>query len=142
MEEQQLKKKIEKIMNDHQIGTLATVENERPYSRFMTFFADGLTLYTATNKHTHKVDDLKDNPHVHILLGYTFDGTQDEYIEIEGTATIHTDETMRQRLWNEHLEPWFEGPEDPNYTVLKITSTEIRLKNSKEPAVYKLSDKA
>ncbi|MCZ0702754.1 general stress protein 26 [Natronobacillus azotifigens] len=138
MEQQQIKSKIEKIMDDHQIGTLATVENNRPYSRYMTFFHNELILYTATNRNTHKVDDIKDNPHVHILLGYTYDGTHDEYIEIEGVASIHNEDSMKEKLWNSHLEPWFDGPEDPNYTILKIEPSEIRLKNTTNPSVFHL----
>lgn len=141
MEQQEIRSTIEKILDDHQIGTLATVENNQPYSRYMTFFHDELTLYTATNQHTHKVKDIQANPHVHILLGYTYDGTTDAYIEIEGVASIHNEEIMKKRLWNEHLEPWFSGPEDPNYTVLKIDPTEIRLKNTADPAVYRLNPK-
>ncbi|GGM33606.1 general stress protein 26 [Paraliobacillus quinghaiensis] len=138
MDQQLLKQTITKILDDHQIGTMATVEQDKPYSRYMTFFHDGITLYTATNKQTHKVEDIKQNPHVHILLGYTFDGTSDEYIEIEGEASIHDEAEMKQRLWNEKLSPWFSGPDDPNYTVLKITPTEIRLKNTQDAKTHKL----
>ncbi|CQR48359.1 General stress protein 26 [Paraliobacillus sp. PM-2] len=138
MNNQNVKETVLKILDDHQIGTLATVEGNKPYSRYMTFFHDELTLYTATNIQTHKVKDIETNPHVHILIGYTFDGTGDEYIEIEGEASIHQEEDMKKRLWNDHLKPWFEGPEDPNYTVLKITPIEIRLKNTRDAKVHHL----
>ncbi|MFB1050275.1 pyridoxamine 5'-phosphate oxidase family protein [Paraliobacillus sp. JSM ZJ581] len=138
MDKQNIKEILLKILNDHQIGTLATIEGDKPYSRYMTFFHDGFTLYTATNKQTHKVEDIKTNPHVHILLGYTFDGTDDAYIEIEGKASIHQDEMIKKRLWNDHLKPWFKGPQDPNYTVLKIIPSEIRLKNTTDGQVHHL----
>ena len=138
MDQQSLKQTIIKILDDHQIGTMATVEQDKPYSRYMTFFHDDVTLYTATNKQTHKVEDIKQNSHVHILLGYTFDGTSDQYIEIEGEASIHDEAEMKQRLWNEKLAPWFSGPDDPNYTVLKITPIEIRLKNTQDAKTHKL----
>lgn len=138
MDQQKLKQTIVKILDDHQIGTLATIENNKPYSRYMTFFHEGITFYTATNKETHKVEDIKQNANVHILLGYTFDGTTDQYIEVEGEASIHDDEKMRQHLWNEKLEPWFSGPDDPSYIVLKITPTEIRLKNTSDAKTHKL----
>ncbi|WP_117149241.1 MULTISPECIES: pyridoxamine 5'-phosphate oxidase family protein [Paraliobacillus] len=140
MDQQKLKQTIIKIIDDHQIGTLATIENNKPYSRYMTFFNEGITFYTATNKETHKVEDIKQNANVHILIGYTFDGTTDEYIEVEGEASIHDDEKMKQHLWNEKLEPWFSGPDDPNYIVLKISPTEIRLKNTGDAKTHKLED--
>lgn len=140
MDQQKIVQTVKKILDDHQIGTLATIENNKPYSRYMTFFHDGITLYTATNKQTHKVEDIKQNSHVHILLGYTFDGTTDEYIEIEGEASIHDEEEMKKRLWNEKLEPWFSGPTDTKYTVLKITPIEIRLKNTSDAKTHKLEN--
>lgn len=138
MDNQQIKQTILKILDDHQIGTLATIERNKPYSRYMTFFHDELTLYTATNKQTHKVQDIETNPNVHILLGYSFDGLGDEYIELEGTATIHQDQVMKDRLWNDHLKPWFSGPQDPNYIVLKITPDNIQLRNTTDTQVQQL----
>ncbi|WP_182200630.1 pyridoxamine 5'-phosphate oxidase family protein [Paraliobacillus salinarum] len=138
MDKQKMKETVFKILDDHQIGTLATVEDNKPYSRYMTFFHDELILYTATNKKTHKVKDIESNPHVHILIGYTFDGRRDEYLEIEGEASIHQETVMKEKLWNDHLKPWFKGPDDPNYTVLKITPTEIRLKNTRDAEVHHL----
>ncbi|MCT2536179.1 pyridoxamine 5'-phosphate oxidase family protein [Aquibacillus koreensis] len=134
------KSEVEKILNDHQLGTLATVKDGKPFSRYMTFFNDDLTLYTATDNHTHKVDDIKNNPNVHILIGYTYDGLNDKYLEIEGQADVENTEGIKSKLWNEKLEPWFDGPEDPNYSVLKITPTEIRLMNTEdhEPRILEL----
>lgn len=109
---------------------MATVAQNKPHSRYMTFFHDQLTLYTATSKETHKVDDLEHNPYVHIIIGYTFDGLGDEYIEIEGSCAIHDDQAMKEKLWNDQLKPWFDGPHDPNYLVLKITPSLFTLKNS------------
>lgn len=132
MEQNELQHVAEDILTNHQIGTLASVKNDKPFSRYMTFFHEGYTLYTATDKHTHKVDDLSHNPNVHVLLGYTYDGTTDAYLEIEGKASIEDNKDTKQKIWNEKLEPWFNGPEDPNYTVLKIDPSEIRLMNTKE----------
>ncbi|WP_067837751.1 pyridoxamine 5'-phosphate oxidase family protein [Amphibacillus sediminis] len=124
-----LEQKIKKIISDHQIGTMATVAQNRPYSRYMTFFADQFILYTATAKQTHKVEDIEENPYVHLIIGFTFDGTHDEYVEIEGQCSIHDDPSIKKKLWNKELEPWFSGVDDPNYLVLKITPQAIHLKN-------------
>ncbi|MDL4841142.1 pyridoxamine 5'-phosphate oxidase family protein [Aquibacillus rhizosphaerae] len=134
------KKEIEEILNDHQLGTLATVKDNKPFSRYMTFFNDNFTLYTATDRETHKVDDINKNPNVHILLGYTYDGINDKYIEIEGQAEIHDNQNIKEKLWNDKLKPWFNGPEDPSYTVLKIVPTKIRLMNTtnSEPQILEL----
>ncbi|MFT8319873.1 MAG: pyridoxamine 5'-phosphate oxidase family protein [Bacillus sp. (in: firmicutes)] len=39
-----LKEKIVQLFKHHKIGTLATIQNNKPYSRFMLFLAEGLTL--------------------------------------------------------------------------------------------------
>lgn len=127
--EEQLKEKIEKILNDSNVGTLATVEQNKPHSRYMTFHHEGLTLYTATSTETHKVNELEHNPNVHILLGYEGKGYGDGYLEIEGTATVRDDE-IKSKLWNEKMETWFRGPDDPNYIVLEIAPSQIRLMNN------------
>lgn len=69
MDQQQLKEKIIEVIDANKVGTLATVKGSRPHSRYMTFFNDNLTLYTPTNKETHKAEEVDENPNVHILLG-------------------------------------------------------------------------
>ena len=71
MTQTELKQSIEHIMDKHYTGTLATVIHNKPSSRYMTFFHDGLTLYTPTSIDTHKADEIEANPNVHVLLGYT-----------------------------------------------------------------------
>ena len=54
----------------------------------MMFFHEDEVLYTAANKDTHKVDDIKQSPKVHVLLGYEGKGWNDSYVEIEAMAGI------------------------------------------------------
>ena len=116
---------------------MATIQQNKPHSRYMTFFSDEFTLYTATSKQTQKVDELEGNPHTHILIGYEGEGVGDEFLEIEGTVTISSDEQVKEKMWNKHLEPWFSGPEDPDLIILKVSPDSIRLMNKKgeEPKV-------
>ena len=119
------------------IGTMATIQQNKPHTRYMTFFNDEFTLYTVTSKQTQKVDELEANPHTHILIGYEGEGFGDAFLEIEGTVTISSDETMKEKVWNKLLKPWFSGPEDPNLVILKVSPDSIRLMNKKgeEPQV-------
>jgi general stress protein 26 len=131
------KKMALKILKESYVGTMATIQQNKPHSRYMTFFSDEFTLYTATSKQTHKVDELEVNPHTHILIGYEGKGVGDEFLEIEGTVTISSDEQVKEKMWNKHLEPWFSGPEDPDLVILKVSPDSIRLMNKKgeEPNV-------
>ncbi|OLN22947.1 general stress protein [Domibacillus antri] len=137
----QLKDEILTILKENRVGTMATVHDNKPRSRYMTFFNDDLTLYTVTSKDTHKTEDIEQNPYTHILLGYEGDGVGDTYVEIEGKISESDDGSLREKVWNEHLEPWFDGPQDPKMLILQITPEQIRLMNktNKPPQTLELS---
>ncbi|RLJ90976.1 pyridoxamine 5'-phosphate oxidase family protein [Planococcus citreus] len=131
MAQQELKQQALKILEDSMIGTLATIKDNKPHSRYMTFFNDEFTLYTATSKQTQKVDELEKNPNAHILLGYEGEGVGDSFLEIEGQMSLRDDRELIDKVWNEHLTGWFDGPEDPNLIILAIMPTRVRLMNRK-----------
>lgn len=125
------KKVALKVLEESFVGTMATVQQNKPHSRYMTFLSEEFTLYTATSKKTQKVDELVKNPHTHILIGYEGKGKGDEYLEIEGVVSISDDEIIKEKVWNDHMKPWFNGPEDPDLVILKITPETIRVMNKK-----------
>ncbi|WP_338780040.1 pyridoxamine 5'-phosphate oxidase family protein [Metabacillus sp. FJAT-52054] len=116
----QLEEKIMKLLDNHQIGSMATVRNGKPYSRFMLFFHQGLTLYTATSKKTHKAEDIRENPAVHLLLGLEGNGFRDEYAEIEANASVEESSSLKEKFWNEKLKDWIKSPDDPDFLLLKL----------------------
>lgn len=131
MNQQELKEAALKILNDSYVGVLATVTENKPHSRYMTFFNKDFTLYTATSKKTQKVDEIEENPHAHILLGYEGEGFGDTFLEIEGEMSEHDDRSVLKDLWNDHLSGWFSGPDDPNLVILSIKPDRMRLMNKK-----------
>lgn len=48
-------------------------------------------------------------------------GTSSEYLSLYGRAEIVTEQAVIRELWNPLAKVWFDGPEDPAITVLKIT---------------------
>lgn len=140
MEQSELRKVIEDILEKSEIGTMATIRNNKPYSRYMTFFHKDLKLYTATSKETDKAEELKDNPYTHVLLGYEGDGFGDDYVEYEGKVAITHSEELKKELWNPHMEPYFNGPKDSNFIVLEIEPQRILLMNKQgvSPKVFEL----
>lgn len=129
----ELKSQIKQIMEQHKIGTLATVKNDKPHTRYMTFWNDEqFTFYTPTNSDTHKADEIEANPNVHILIGYEGEGYGDTYLEVEGQAKIREDQEIKEELWSERMNRWFDGKDDPNYIVLEIMPESIRLMNEGE----------
>ena len=92
----------------------------------MMFFHEDVVLYTAANKDTHKVDDIKQSPKVHVLLGYEGKGWNDSYVEIEATASISDNQDLKSKFWNDHLREWISGPDDPDYILLQLMPEAIR----------------
>ncbi|MEC5423952.1 pyridoxamine 5'-phosphate oxidase family protein [Virgibacillus sp. C22-A2] len=131
MSQQAIKDKVEKILDTDHVGTMATVENKKPHSRYMTFYHKDLKLYTATSKDTHKAEELEQNPYTHILIGYEGEGYGDLYVEYEGKVSFNNSDELKKQLWNKHMEPYFEGPEDPDFVILEIEPMMIRLMNKK-----------
>ncbi|MFF2499459.1 pyridoxamine 5'-phosphate oxidase family protein [Peribacillus sp. NPDC058075] len=139
MSQSQIKEKVLNIIRDHKIGVLSSVENNKPHSRYMTFFNDELTLYTPTSGKTEKIEEIEKNPNVHILIGYDNNGLGDSYLEISGTSKINDSQELKDKLWNESFEDWFEGPKDPNYLILQIKPESIRLMNNNGEPPQELS---
>lgn len=120
------KEKVIHLFKNHKIGTLATIKDDKPYSRFMLFFAKDLTLYSATNKQTHKVDTIEENPHVHILLGLENGGYTGAYCEVEASVEIDEIVENKEAFWSDQLSNWLTGSDDPNYVLLKFKPHKIR----------------
>lgn len=131
MSQSTIRNAIEKILDESHTGILATVKNNKPYSRYMTFFHRDTILYTPTDKNADKTEDIDANPYTHILIGYEGGGFGDDYIEYQGKARLNDSDEMKKTLWNDDMKLFFDGPEDPAYTLLEIHPTGIRLMNKK-----------
>ena len=140
MSQLEVKATIENILDNSSVGTMATVKQNKPHSRYMTFSRNGLNLYTATSKDTHKAEEIEENPNTHILLGYEGEGFGDEYVEYEGKVQITDSPELKKELWNSYMENWFDGTNDPNYIVLEIKPIQISLMNKtgNEPKILEL----
>ncbi|PJO43132.1 pyridoxamine 5'-phosphate oxidase family protein [Lysinibacillus xylanilyticus] len=120
---------ILEVLNREKIGTMATVENGKPYSRYMTFQHEDFILYTVTNKHSEKMEELRKNPYTHILFGYENRGFGDTYVEIEGKLTEILEDGIKNKL-AEFFTSIFVGNHDEMIT-LKIEPIRMRLMNKK-----------
>jgi general stress protein 26 len=129
MSQQDLKSQVMKIISDHKIGVLSTVENNKPHSRYMTFYHEDLTLFTPTKMDTEKTEEIKKNPYVSVLLGYEEKGQSDAYVEVLGTSSINDSQDLKKKYWDEAFNQWFQGPDDPNYVFLQIQPETVRLLN-------------
>ncbi|MGG3467145.1 pyridoxamine 5'-phosphate oxidase family protein [Neobacillus pocheonensis] len=129
MNHHELKEKFVKIIADHRTGVLSTVENNKPHSRYMTFYYDNSTLYTPTKKATEKIEEIENNSFVSVLLGYEKKGQSDSYIEISGTSSINDTQDIKNQFWEDSFNQWFDGPEDPNFVFIQIKPETVRILN-------------
>jgi general stress protein 26 len=130
MSQQELKDQVVKIISDHRTGILSSVENNKPHSRYMTFYNEDLTLFTPTKVNTEKIDEIEKNPAVSVLLGYEEKGQSDAYVEISGISTINYSQDLKKQFWDESFNKWFDGPEDSNYVLLQIQPETVRILNN------------
>jgi general stress protein 26 len=143
MDQEKLEKTIMDILDDNAFGSFATIEAEnKPKVRYMAVYHEGLQIYLATDSRTHKVEELRQFPHVCLLVGFEAGGSKD-VLEIEATATVTSDESLREKVWNKQLKKWFEGPEDPHYVILELTPTRMEFQRKHgETGVWEHRQKA
>jgi len=125
-----LKQKALEIIANHRTGVLTNVENNKPHTRYMTFYNKDLTLYTPTQLDTEKVHELEKNPSASVLLGYEDKGLNDSYIEVSGKTIINQSQDLKQQFWDDSFNKWFAGPDDPNYVLLEVQPETIRILNN------------
>ena len=114
---------IENVLATSKVGVLSTAYNNKPNSRYMVFYNDGLTLYTKTNIHSAKVKEIKDNPAAYVLLGYN-DTTNRSF-------EIVTEQEVIDWLWERQDKSFFSSKEDPELCVLRVVPQSIKLMNDK-----------
>ncbi len=122
-----LKKKILAKMDRPTLSVLSTItEDGKPWARYVTPMADeNLTIWMATFLNSRKVVQIRKNPEIHLTTGVADMETAASYLQIQGRAEILTDDATKKAVWNDHLESYFAGPDDPNYCVCKITPYRI-----------------
>jgi general stress protein 26 len=110
-------------------GVLATSQNNHITARRMRLIPDGITLYGWTDSRSKKVDQIKVNPHVAVVIGF---------IQIEGIATLHGHPLKLENVdyieaYKRKLPSQYENVEKPafesitNIEVIKIVPTRISM---------------
>ena len=122
-----LKDQALEILQKHHIGVMATVSNGKPHSSYMTFAHKQFTLYTVTPKEAEKVEELRKNPHTHILYGYENEELGQTFIEIEGTVSEAKDDDMKKRVLAK-LNPQYKT-DAASMVLLKIEPIRMRFMN-------------
>ncbi len=139
MQKEEMSKKIIEVVRKYPVGALATIKDGKPWVRFVVFVAaDDLTLYSTTFAQSRKIEQLRKNHHVHIALGMDPGNWTVPYINVEGTAEVLTDSKTKSKFWKEEFKQYYQGPDDPNYVIIKITpvTIEYMAMGARQPEVY------
>jgi general stress protein 26 len=119
---------IKQMVLDAGMGYLATCEGDQPRVRaMMPILRDDGTLLAATFPWTQKVGQLGKNPKVEIC----FVDRKLSHCRIEGRAQISPDKALKEELWEDQLmlRQFFTGVDDPNFILIVLSPTKIRMMN-------------
>ncbi len=74
-------------------------------------------LWFFSDKDSDKNDHIKEDNRVQLF--YCNKGSS-EYLSLFGTATIIQDAKKAKELWSAPVKIWFDSPDDPNLTIIKV----------------------
>ncbi|HUT56311.1 MAG TPA: pyridoxamine 5'-phosphate oxidase family protein [Phycisphaerae bacterium] len=118
---------IETIARFHEackgICFLATCEGDRPRLRPMSPLAvEGKIVWVAAAADSPKMAQIAANPNVELC----YLAPDHDHLRLRGTAEACGDPAVKKRMWDSYplMHRYFQGPDDPQYALLRITVTE------------------
>ena len=114
--------KILDILKQPQLAGFASITADgKPWVRYVIIAtSNDMVIRCATCINARKVNQIKNNPEVHITCGINDPNNVQPYLQIQGQAQLSLDKELRHKFWNDTLKNIFEGPDDPNYGVIEI----------------------
>ena len=131
-----VKQKVIEMLRIPQLSSLATITLDGlPWTRYVMVQADDdFKLRSAVSLDSRKVKQIEKNPEVHITFGIN-DPQNDltkPYVQIQGRAKIVTDQSEKDAYWFDMLSMVFNGPDDPNYSVMIVEPYRVEYNNPGE----------
>lgn len=139
MDNEILKSKIVDVLKRSMLASVATVKDGKPWVRYMVVSqGSGLSLWTTTFAQSRKVQEIKKNKNIDLIIGGDEKNFQAPYLNIKATAEVLTDIETKKKYWNDMLKSWYSGPEDPNLSIIIISPQVIEYMggDSMTPEVY------
>ena len=116
------RKQLEKIVNDSHTAFFVThSRGEAMHGRPMANakVEPGLSaIWFASHKNSGKTVELQEDHEV--LLGYT-NSSGSEWASVSGTACFVDDRAKVKELWSPIWKNWFDGPDDPNIELIRVS---------------------
>ncbi|MCY2685969.1 pyridoxamine 5'-phosphate oxidase family protein [Salinimicrobium sp. TH3] len=116
--------KLKEMVDDIKVAMMVTGLEKKPINAIpmSTKKVDekGNIWFISMGNSEHN-QNLKTNPDVHLLYSNPDDM---EFMSLYGKAEITKDRAVLEDLYNPRTDNWFDGPDDPNLTAIKITPAE------------------
>ena len=105
---------------------LATAEVGQPRVRPVTLIDYDEKFWIATGTRSQKARQIRQNPNVEFCLPVV-DGDLRGYIRVAGVADRVRDPDIRRSIGERFalFDQYWSGPDDPDYTLLRITRVEV-----------------
>ena len=136
----ELKDKIFEKMKEDTLASFATVtEDGKPWTRYVVVKADEqLNIWFATFLNSRKTSQIAKNPEVHLTLGVNDPQTAVSWLQVQGRAELLANAETKKAVWFDQLSSIFNGPDDPNYVVCKVTPYRIEyfMMNMPKPQIW------
>lgn len=78
-------------------------------------------LWFISSEQSHKNFEIKEDNRVQL---YFMNNSDSEYLHILGNAFIYDDRSTIEEKWTPMANAWFDGKDDPNVSVIRVTPTE------------------
>ncbi len=119
----ELEEQLWEILDEADVDLLVTVGDDGfPYIRPMTLLAyeeEGGILWFATSRVSRKVSHIERNPRV---TAFFLALEKDAYATFLGEAEVVDDPELKREFWEEDWAEFWEGPDDPDYVLLRVRS--------------------
>jgi len=119
--------KLIEMVKDSKVCMLITNEKNdenlsgRPMS--ISKIDDDGAMWFFTKQSSYKVDEIEESKKVSIAIT---NESSNNYLMINGVATLVNDKTIMAKLWNPILKAWFpQGLDDPDMTLIKVMPSEV-----------------
>lgn len=113
---------------------LKTSTNSRPMA--LQEVDDDGNLWFLSDVTSGKNKDIENDPEVEL---YFMNNSKYEYVFIKGKASISQDRNLIEKYWTNFANAWFECKDDPNVSVIKVTTTDGYYYETKENKLIAMS---
>ncbi|MBN1857778.1 pyridoxamine 5'-phosphate oxidase family protein [Candidatus Bipolaricaulota bacterium] len=124
--QEEIRQEVWGHLKNSQCAYLGTAEDVQPRVRPVTLLNVDEKFWIATGTRSQKARQIRRNPNVEVCIPLG-EETCNGYIRVAGMASAVYDDALRRRIGDTfgYFGGTWSGPEDPDYTLIRIHRVEI-----------------